>query len=206
MIEADRRPAPPSLTTKRLVLAIPEAQDADRLLAYALRNDAPQRQWSPPTPPDTFSQEATLQRISRMQSEWLAGTDVRFWLRLATEPQGAFMGAISLSGICRGAFRAARVGYHLDHEQERRGYMSEALAAVVRFAFDELCLHRLEANYIPENERSARVLKRAGFEFEGYARKYLYIDGCFRDHVLTALRNPELEDPDYFLPLYFGRR
>jgi ribosomal-protein-alanine N-acetyltransferase len=84
--------------------------------------------------------------------------------------------------------------------------MSEALAAVIRFAFDELLLHRLEANYIRENERSARVLKRAGFAIEGYARKYLYINGCFRDHVLTALCNPEVEAPDCFLPLYFDQR
>jgi ribosomal-protein-alanine N-acetyltransferase len=49
------------------------------------------------------------------------------------------------------------------------------------------------ANYRPENERSARVLERLGFEREGLAREYLFIDGAWRDHVLTSLLNPRYE-------------
>ena len=65
--------------------------------------------------------------------------------------------------------------------------MGEALGALIEYAFTELELHRLMANYRPENERSAAVLARLGFEREGFARDYLYIDGAWRDHVLTAL-------------------
>jgi ribosomal-protein-alanine N-acetyltransferase len=68
--------------------------------------------------------------------------------------------------------------------------MREALQAVVAHAFDELRLHRLEANHLPENERSARLLARLGFARIGFAPNDLFIDGAWRDHVLNQLLNP----------------
>ncbi|PIQ43755.1 MAG: hypothetical protein COV52_04750 [Gammaproteobacteria bacterium CG11_big_fil_rev_8_21_14_0_20_46_22] len=67
--------------------------------------------------------------------------------------------------------------------------MSEALRAVIAFVFEEQKLHRLMANYRPENKRSEAVLSNLGFEKEGFAKAYLYLDGAWRDHVLTALVN-----------------
>jgi ribosomal-protein-alanine N-acetyltransferase len=64
--------------------------------------------------------------------------------------------------------------------------MDEALAAGLDWAFGELGLHRVMANYLPRNERSGRLLARLGFEREGYAREYLKIAGRWEDHVLTA--------------------
>jgi ribosomal-protein-alanine N-acetyltransferase len=69
--------------------------------------------------------------------------------------------------------------------------MTEALGAVILYAFSDLRLHRLQANYLPRNERSARVLRRLGFVVEGVARDYLRIDGRWEDHVLTGLTNPD---------------
>jgi ribosomal-protein-alanine N-acetyltransferase len=62
--------------------------------------------------------------------------------------------------------------------------------AVVGFAFETLRLHRVMANYQPINERSGKLLRRLGFVTEGYARDYLFINGAWRDHVLTALTSP----------------
>ena len=74
--------------------------------------------------------------------------------------------------------------------------MSEALRAATAHVFSAMELHRIEANYLPENLRSGRLLLRLGFEVQGYARRYLYIDGAWRDHVLTALTCPaKLETP-----------
>jgi ribosomal-protein-alanine N-acetyltransferase len=72
--------------------------------------------------------------------------------------------------------------------------MSEALERAIRYLFDDLLLHRIEANHMPSNTRSAKLLARLGFEREGYARDYLFIDGAFRDHVLTSLTNRALRD------------
>jgi len=70
-----------------------------------------------------------------------------------------------------------------------QGLMYEALQCAIGFVFGELGLHRVMANYRPENERSHRLLRRLGFEQEGHARAYLHIDGHWRDHVLTSLIN-----------------
>jgi len=191
----------PYLTTERLILTVPDEPDAPALLEYAKRNDGPQRPWSPPTPADAFTDERTLGRIREGREQLRAGSQVRFWLRWKHDERGPFVGSVSLSQIVFAAFRCARVGYHLDHECQGRGLMAEALGAVIRYAFDELRLHRLEASVIPSNERSVRVLERAGFVVEGYARKYLFINGQLRDHLLTSLSNPVLEDSAVFLEL-----
>lgn len=186
------------LTTKRLVLALAAPSDARAWLDYAIRNFESHRPWSPPAPKDAFTLGIARQRIRAAKAEFEQRRRVALWLRLKRSPRGPFVGAITLSGIQFGAFRSATVGYHLDHECVGQGLMSEALARVITYAFDELRLHRLEGNFVPTNERSARVLERAGFEVEGYARKYLFIGGAWRDHVLTALRNPTVEDPEAF--------
>ena len=97
---------------------------------------------------------------------------------------------IQISGIARGVFQAAYIGYKIDQQYEGQGLMREAVEAALRFCFDTLCLHRIMANYQPTNERSGMLLKRLGFAIEGYARDYLYINGAWRDHILTSLTNP----------------
>jgi ribosomal-protein-alanine N-acetyltransferase len=78
------------------------------------------------------------------------------------------------------------LGYSVDFGYQARGYGSEAVGAIVNWCFRNIHLHRVEANYQPNNERSGRLLRSLGFTVEGYARDYLYIDGAWRDHVLTA--------------------
>ncbi len=73
--------------------------------------------------------------------------------------------------------------------------MSEALSRAIPFVFDAFRLHRIQANYVPTNERSGRVLRELGFVVEGYARDYLFVGGRWRDHVLTALINPAAPPP-----------
>jgi ribosomal-protein-alanine N-acetyltransferase len=72
--------------------------------------------------------------------------------------------------------------------------MAEALRAANAFVFGQMRIHRIMANFRPENERSRQLLRRLGFAEEGFARDYLYIDGAWRDHVLTSLVNPEYRE------------
>ena len=70
--------------------------------------------------------------------------------------------------------------------------MREGLTAVINFAFSsKMCLHRIQANVRPENLHGLRLLEQLGFEHEGFARAYLFIDGAWRDHAMLALRNAE---------------
>jgi ribosomal-protein-alanine N-acetyltransferase len=176
------------------VLSLPRQHDAAELLAYGERNLEHHGPWSPPPPRMPLTEGMYRDLVLQLWTEFKAGTSVRFWLRMAPEFAGRFVGSVSLSQIFLKAFRACYIGYHVDAELEGQGYMTEALSAVIRYAFDELKLHRIMANYMPRNERSARLLDRLGFVREGLAREYLFIGGRWEDHVLTSLTNRSLAD------------
>ena len=89
----------------------------------------------------------------------------------------------------RGPFDACFLGFSLDQKEQGKGLMYEALQVAITHMFDIEKLHRIMANYRPENIRSANLLKRLGFEEEGRARRYLKINGQWTDHVLTACIN-----------------
>jgi [ribosomal protein S5]-alanine N-acetyltransferase len=190
----DRRT--PRLETTRLILALPTSRDAEAVLQYASRNREHLRPWSPPEAPGAYTLEGAHQRVQGIQRDFQAGRGVAFWFRKKDSPLGALIGAANLSNIILGGFRACYLGYHLDVDHVGQGYMTEALRAVIRYAFEDLELHRIMANFMPSNERSGAVLKGLGFTVEGYARDYLFIAGGFRDHVLTALTNTGLKDAE----------
>jgi ribosomal-protein-alanine N-acetyltransferase len=100
---------------------------------------------------------------------------------------GAIVGQISLSQIFRKSFQNAYLGYQLFAGFTGNGYMTEAVSLVLRFAFNDLGLHRIEANVQPENLPSIAVLKRCGFKKEGFSRRYLKIGGRWRDHERWAI-------------------
>jgi ribosomal-protein-alanine N-acetyltransferase len=104
---------------------------------------------------------------------------------------GALTGGLSLSNIRRGVAQTATLGYWAGASFAGRGYTTAAVTAAVRFAFDRLGLHRVEAACVPENVRSARVLEKSGFQLEGRARAYLQIDGRWRDHSLFGIVKSE---------------
>src|SRR5690606_8353507 len=96
----------------------------------------------------------------------------------------ALLGGITLSNVRRGVAQAGTLGYWIGRPYARQGFMSEALAAVVNYGFEQQGLHRLEAACLPTNEASRRALLRTGFREEGYARRYLRIHGEWQDHLL----------------------
>src|SRR5206468_248288 len=99
-------------------------------------------------------------------------------------------GVVSLSRIQRGPEQSVALGYGIAKILEGQGYMSEAVRAAIRFAFEDLDLHRIEASYAPSNDRSAALLRSCGFEVEGTVRGSLLINGKWCDHILTSLLNP----------------
>jgi ribosomal-protein-alanine N-acetyltransferase len=82
------------------------------------------------------------------------------------------------------------VGYWCGRAHARNGYTLAAVRALTAYAFRNLALHRLEAACIPENDPSRRLLAKAGFAEEGYAKAYLKINGVWRDHVLFGMISP----------------
>ncbi|MDN0083511.1 GNAT family N-acetyltransferase [Crenobacter sp. SG2305] len=179
-----------TLNTARLELLPAEPGFARALLAFELANRDHFARWDPNRDAFYFTELHLGLRLRQYQREAEEGRGAAFLLTPKGEPQ-QIIGQITLSQIVRGVFQAAYLGYRIDARYEGQGLMREALAAVLAFALDTLRLHRIMANYQPDNERSARLLARCGFRIEGLARDYLFLNGAWRDHVLTALTNPD---------------
>jgi [ribosomal protein S5]-alanine N-acetyltransferase len=101
--------------------------------------------------------------------------------------EGILLGAITISNLRRGVAQMATLGYWIGAPFAKQGYMTDALAATITFAHNELQLHRLEAACIPANTASVNLLRRAGFSREGYAASYLKINDQWEDHILWGL-------------------
>lgn len=99
-------------------------------------------------------------------------------------------GGVNLNNIIRGNFENAFVGYYGLRPHVGTGLMTEAVSLAIRHAFEDLALHRLEANIQPDNHRSIALAKRCGFQLEGFSPDYLYIGGAWRDHERWAITRP----------------
>ena len=97
------------------------------------------------------------------------------------------VGVCNLSQILRSNLQQAFLGYWVGAAFAGRGYMTEALHLVLRYAFENLKLHRIEANVQPENGNSKALLLRAGFRLEGFSPRYLKVLGRWRDHERWAI-------------------
>ena len=173
------------ITTERLTLQAAHPSHAHALQTYQLRNRVFLKPWEPARDDDFFELEAISQRLETMAEKTANGEA----LHLLILRDGTLIGACNFTNIVRGAFEACHLGYALDESAQGQGLMHEALKAAIAYVFEAMKLHRIMANYRPENERSARLLKRLGFEREGEARAYLKINGVWADHVLTSLIN-----------------
>lgn len=154
--------------------------DADELAGIYRTNRDFLRPFEPTRPEDFFTAEVQRERIERI------GDDRWRW---AIEDEGRIVGVISLGDVLRESLQLANVGYFVAQAFNGRGLATRAVADVVRFAFGEAGLHRLEAGTLPDNHASQRVLEKNGFVRYGLARGLLKIDGVWRDHVLFELLN-----------------
>ncbi|HEX8709075.1 MAG TPA: GNAT family N-acetyltransferase [Pyrinomonadaceae bacterium] len=186
----------PVIETERLRLILPPPEAAPRLLKFEEENLEHLAPWSPPCPPEFYTEAYWYARLKFSREDFIRGHSMRLVLFDREEPEGAVVGECNFSNIMRGPFHACYLGYKLDHRAVGRGLMHEALAGAIAYAFESLKLHRIMANYLPTNERSGRLLRRLGFVVEGYARDYLLIAGKWQDHIMTALTNTHLRPED----------
>jgi len=180
---------PPVLETARLILRPPVPGDAAAIARMNREERAFHAPTSPVRPAEFFEEDHWREKAGALEEERKAGRGLALFLFLHEAPLFP-VGHAGLSNIVRSAFHAAHLGYSLREAYQGKGLMTEALEAVVRHAFGPMNLHRLMANHMPDNVRSARVLERLGFEREGKARAYLNIAGRWEDHILTARVNP----------------
>ncbi|MCI4677780.1 GNAT family N-acetyltransferase [Rhodoblastus acidophilus] len=141
--------------------------------------------WEPSWPLDDLTRPAFLRRILRQDQERAEDESHGFLIFRAGDD--ALLGGITLGNLRRGVAQCGTLGYWMGEKYAGKGFMTKAVRALLRHAFLEMGLHRVEAACAPENERSRRLLERLGFQREGYARAYLLIDGAWQDHLLFAM-------------------
>jgi ribosomal-protein-alanine N-acetyltransferase len=163
-------------------------EHAPLVLAYISENRGYFAPWEPLRSDESLTLDAQRQELARSDADRAAGWCARF---AGFERDGReIVGIVNLWDIRHGVLETATLGYSVGARYCGRGYATELAGAVVRYAFRELGLHRVQASYQPENIASERVLRKLGFVVEGYARDYLFLNGAWRDAVLTSLVNP----------------
>jgi ribosomal-protein-alanine N-acetyltransferase len=166
-----------ALAGQKIFLRAPSRRDAAEFIALSRASLAFHK--GRVSPPLNAEQFADFIRRSRRP-------DIACFLvcRIA---DGAIIGSINLSQIFFGGFRSAYLGYYVGGAYTAHGYMTEALQLMLGYAFRRLKLHRIEANIQPDNVASLALVRRAGFEREGFSRRYLKIAGRWRDHERWAI-------------------
>ena len=169
----------------------PRRRDAEEWSQVRLANEAWLSPWEP-TATTPWSARHTPQAYRAMRRAVLrrasAGTTLPFVVRV----DGRLAGQVTIDNVVRGALRSGNLGYWIDRSVAGRGMASLAVALVCDHAFGPARLHRLQADIRPENAPSQGLVQRLGFRSEGLLRRYLDIDGDWRDHLSFALLAEDL--------------
>lgn len=180
----------PRIVTERLVLRLPTVTDIPEIISYFKENESHLAPFEPQKPEGFYTDDSWKDRIAKHREAFLSDQAVRLYL-FDAENDKDVLGTLEFSQISRGPLQACYLGYGISKKCEGKGLMHEGVSAAIHYAFRELNLHRIMANHLPDNERSARLLKRLGFQRECLAKDYLHINGEWRDHVLNSLHNVE---------------
>ena len=163
---------PPEIVTRRLLLLKMLKRDAADMYEYAKRSDVTEYLLWEPHDTELY----TYKYLSYIQSRYRAG-DFYDWA-ITRRDSGKMIGTCGFTRI-NGEANSAEVGYVINPSFWGCGLATEAVAAIVRFGFEELHLHRIEARYMVGNDRSRRVMEKLGMKFEGISRDSLHVKGKY---------------------------
>jgi len=174
----------PTLDAARLSLRWISAADTEAFYAI-YSNPEVMRYWS--TPP-LADREAAVNLIKKIQEDWKRRAILKWGIALRTGDQ--LIGSITLFNLDF-THRRSEMGYALGRDHWGQGYMNEALMAVLKYAFEVLDLHRVEADVDPRNAASIKTLERLGFQREGYLRERWQVNGEIQDAFFYGLLRRE---------------
>ena len=155
----------------------PHPDDAEELLAFELDNRAYFEHWINARPAAYYSLDAVRKAIDAAAREQAADTAHQFLIKA----EGRIVGRINLTGVVRPHYGKAMLGYRIAEASAGQGYASQAVALVLKKAFEELKLWRIEASARPENAGSVRVLERNGFNVFGRSLRSMWLRGQWYD-------------------------
>ncbi len=177
------------LKTKRLSLRTIDSDYAKQVLEYYQFNKEHFINSMPKYHPNFFSLNYQIRLLNEQNKRMNQGVLFKIWIFKLSDPD-QIIGDISLNHIIRGALQSCFLGYKLDQKYTANGYMTEAVESIVHYAHNILQLNRIEANIMPSNLASIRVVEKVGFNKEGYSPNYLKINGKWEGHFRYAYLNP----------------
>lgn len=165
-------------TLNNFTLRLANQSDIQEITLYFIRNREFHKEWSPAFTDEYYTEEFQTTAFTTYQQRHTEGTAYKFLLIHYT----SVIGIVNLTNIERGIFRNGRLGYAIDEQFKNQGLTTWSILSIKTFAKDILDLHRLEANIIPRNEASRRVVSKCGFIRVGLSPEYLYINNKWEDH------------------------
>ena len=182
---------PSELKGRRVLLRPLTPRDFDQWQAVRRRCNTWLAKWEPLPSPGAAdvveNPRAFTARCGARERERQLGTGFGFGVFV----DGAFAGEMNVSNVVRGAMQACSVGYWIDEAQAGNGYTPEALVCALRFAFEDVGLHRVEICIIPRNMSSRRVVDKLAIRHEGLAERFLQINGAWEDHLRFGITMEE---------------
>ncbi|MDH8678475.1 GNAT family N-acetyltransferase [Fusibacter bizertensis] len=180
------------IKTPRLTLSVLDAKWSEKICQYYIDNRDFLESWEPYRHNSFYTIDTQKIALELDYQGMIRGEMIRFWI--IEDETEEIIGSVALTNIIKGVFKSCYLGYKLSKKHINLGYMTESIQAVINYAFDEMYLHRIEANIMPRNFASIRVVEKLGFEFEGCSKQYLKINGIWEDHNRYALLNTSLSD------------
>ncbi|WP_315068962.1 GNAT family protein [uncultured Clostridium sp.] len=153
--------------------------DAKEILEYYKKNKIHLAPFEPVRDESFYTIETQKKLLNKSYKEFLNGTAID----LGIFKDEKIIGKIKLSGIVHGSYRNGTIGYSIDEDEQSKGYMTESVKLLVKYAFSECELHRVEASTLVNNIKSRTVLEKCGFRLVGINEKYLLINGRWEDHA-----------------------
>ena len=173
------------LTGERVFLRPPKRRDALKWQKLRMSSKSFLVPWEPSWDASSCSRRAYLRYFKN--SNYLANMDRAYSFLIFKTDDKTLLGGINIGNVRRGVSQSASLGYWIGEKHSRNGYMKEALKLLIPSLFVDLRLNRIEAATLEENIASKNLLKKIGFKKEGVLRKYLKINGTWRDHILYGL-------------------
>lgn len=171
----------------KVELRLVRTRDARALQQELLSNRSWLQRWEATIPNGTASFDMRV-GIRRLLQQYRDGAGYPFVMLY----DGEIAGQLNIWGISRGSLCSATIGYWVSERFAGRGITPTAVALATDASFTEYGLHRMEICIRPENAASLRVVQKLGFRYEGLRRKYIHIDGDWRDHYAFALTREDV--------------
>ena len=174
-----------NINTERCYLRLPQLGNFESWVNLRKNSEDFLSQWEPERDRNFYSLSLFKARVKWAKQNFKERKVIHAFI--FRREDDVLMGAVTLDNVRRGAAQSGSMGYWLGESFVKKGYMFEAVKALIFYSFKNFELSRLEAATLPENQPSRRLLEKSGFKYEGVAQSYLQISGRWRNHVKYSL-------------------